>query len=176
MMMLGGMAVLVVGAAYMDQPPVAHTGGFGEPTCLQCHFGQPLNAPGGALALQGLPERYEPGSVYPLTVVLARPGIQRGGFQLSVRYAEGASEGKQAGTLMASGDEVTIDQKQGIHYLQHTLEGTRLVAPDSLQWTFRWEAPDTTAGAIVFHVAANAANGDESAFDDYIYTLETVVR
>src|SRR5690606_8758969 len=61
----GACALLVAAAGvrlpYPDRPPPAHTGGFGEPTCQQCHFDAPLNDPGGALYVEGLPERYTPG-------------------------------------------------------------------------------------------------------------------
>ena len=49
-----------------DGPPIAHTGGFGEPTCRVCHQGQPLNAAGGTLRVEGLPGRYEAGRTYEL--------------------------------------------------------------------------------------------------------------
>jgi len=67
-----GATVAAARAANYDGPPVAHTGGFGEPTCQACHQGEPLNAPGGSLRIEGLPQRYEPGRAYTLTMVLRR--------------------------------------------------------------------------------------------------------
>jgi hypothetical protein len=38
------------------------------------------------------------------------------------------------------------------------------------RWTFRWTAPaDAPGRAVVFHVAANAANDDDSPLGDFIY-------
>lgn len=175
LLVTAGACALLLGAVYLDGPPPAHSGGFGEPTCGQCHFDNPLDAPGGMLALDGIPEAVTPGEVYPLTITLARPEMQRAGFQLSVRYGGGASAGSQAGTLLATDERVAVDRAQGIEYIRHTEAGTALSAPDTVRWRFQWQAPDSAAGAIVFHTAANAANGDESALGDHVYTLEAEI-
>src|SRR2546428_12664528 len=73
--------------ANYDGPPVAHTGGFGEPTCPACHQDEPLNAPDGSLRVEGLPRRYEPGRAYMPSGVLRRAGIARARFALSTRVA-----------------------------------------------------------------------------------------
>ena len=80
---------------YPEGPPPAHTGGFGEPTCQACHADNPLNAPGGSLALRGLPAVYAPATAYRVTITLRRPGLGRAGFQLAARFATG----DQAGSL-----------------------------------------------------------------------------
>lgn len=38
-----------------------------------------------------------------------------------------------------------------------------------------WRAPEGL-GSVVFHIAANAANGDDSPLDDFIYTREFVLN
>jgi hypothetical protein len=38
-----------------------------------------------------------------------------------------------------------------------------------------WTAPSVTR-TIVFHVAANAANGDERADGDYVYTIAREIQ
>src|SRR5262245_24686351 len=86
---------------YADRPPLAHTGGFGEETCRQCHFDNPLNEPGGSLSIDGVPPAYQPGASYRLTVRLRRAGLARAGFQLAVRQAIGPGAGRQAGVLAA---------------------------------------------------------------------------
>lgn len=171
---LTGAVLLLIGLVYADGPPPAHTGGFGEPTCLTCHFDGDLNAPGGSLTVDGLPAAYIPGHPYPLTVRLARPDLQRGGFQLTARFADTNRAGQQAGRFTIADERVAADREAGIAYLRHTPAGTG-PAEDSLRWTFTWTAPDTAAGQVVFHLAANAANGDDSEFGDYIYALEAVI-
>lgn len=170
----GGLIALFLGAAYMDGPPVAHTGGFGEETCYYCHFDGTLNDGEGLLEVDGVPETYAPGDVYELTIKLMRPGMERGGVQLAARYAEGENEGHQAGTLEATDEALAVDQADGIQYIRHTPEGTEPVAPDTIAWLLTWHAPEAAAGPVVFHAAANAANGDASEFGDAIYTVEVL--
>ncbi len=165
---------------YADAPPPAHTGGFGEPTCRACHFGAELNAPGGKLILEGIPEQYSPAQTYRIVVKLSRPAIERGGFELAARFAEDPDEGAQAGELRPADSlraSITVDN--GIQYAHQTLAGTKLAAPDAAKWILIWTAPDSARAPVVFHASANAANDDASAFGDFIYTQaarsETIV-
>ena len=84
---------MLLGAAlprvsFRDGPPAAVTGGFGEDSCLACHFENALNEPGGSLVLSGLPDSYEPGNEYALSLTLERPALRVAGFQLSARMAD----------------------------------------------------------------------------------------
>ena len=158
----------VAAAAFPDHAPVAMTGGFGEATCASCHFGSALNDADGSFAVDGVPARYSPGATYDLRVRLARPGMEAAGFQLTARYADGT----QAGALDAgAGAEVRVHE--GVRYAGHT----DVAAADAGEaaWTVRWTAPES-AGAVVFHAVANAADGDESPLGDYVYTAEIGTR
>ena len=150
--------------AYPDRPAPAHTGGFGEPTCLACHFDGDFNPPGGGLSVEGWPERPEPGADYEITVRIAREEMGRAGFQLAVRTADGL----QAGTLAPADDRSAVVESGGVEYLHHTLDGTALTGEAEAMWRFTWTAPDTLAPLRV-HIAANAANDDASEFGDAIY-------
>lgn len=180
-MILAGLAFLwapVLGTMYADGPPPAHTGGFGEPTCRECHFDGEVNAPGGTLAIEGVPEIYIAGERYVVTVTLSRPEMQRGGFQLAARFADGEREGRQAGSLRALSDRagVTSGPDNEVLYAQHTEPGTALVSPDTARWTVEWTPPESGEGSVVFHIAANTANGDDSAFGDLIYLRSIQTR
>jgi hypothetical protein len=158
---------------YPENPPVAHTGGFGEPTCHACHFEAEPVADASALSVQGLPHDFVPGARYPLEVRLAVTGMRRAGFQLAIRFAEGEAAGEQAGTLAAAGDRATVtvspaDSRPGVAYAHHTRAGTSLVSPDSAVWRLEWVAPPH-GGAVLVHVAANAANDDASELGDRIH-------
>ena len=59
----------------------------------------------------------------------------------------------------------------GLEYIQHTVLGSELAEPELATWVFRWTTPDAD-DPVIFHVAANSANGDNSPFGDYIYTAE----
>ena len=168
---------LIAGAPYPDKPPPGHTGGFGEPTCLDCHFGGELNEPGGGVSLTGVPEAYAPGERYRITVVLTRDGLRGGGFQLAARFAAGELAGAQAGTLTPVDDRAAVDEDRtaGVQYAQHTLAGLGPVASDTVRWLLEWTAPEE-GGDVVFHVAANAVDLDESPFGDWIYTTSSRSR
>lgn len=161
-------------AAYADGAPAAHTGGFGEPTCRECHFDHEADAPGGALQLLGFPRSYRADSVYNLEVRLTRSGLVRAGFQLAVRFAGGGRAGRSAGRLLVEGDRV---QRVGggpdsVDYVSHTVEGSRPATSDTARWQVAWRAPEEPSDKVRLNVAANAANGDDSEFGDYIYLLE----
>ncbi|MGH7672402.1 MAG: choice-of-anchor V domain-containing protein [Gemmatimonadales bacterium] len=159
-------------ATYKDGPPPAYTGGFGEPTCHACHVGAPLNEAGGTLAIDGVPDRYQPGRPYDLEVTLRREGMRRSGIELAARLADGDRAGTQAGVLAPADDRTVVvrDSSTRIEYLTHTLVGTSVAAGGTGRWTFRWTAPaDASERAVVFHIAANAANDDDSPLGDFIY-------
>ncbi|HEX7123909.1 MAG TPA: choice-of-anchor V domain-containing protein [Gemmatimonadaceae bacterium] len=153
--------------AYRDGPPPGFSGGFKEDTCVACHFDYALNVNPGRLTLSA-PERYTPGETYTLTVTLTRPRMKVGGFQLTARFEE---DGAQAGTLtVVPGDEkrIKVSPDRGVQYAYHQRPGTQLVSRDTARWTLRWTAP-ARGGTVVFNVAGNAANEDDTQFGDYIY-------
>ena len=81
-------------AAYLDGPPPAHAGGFGDDTCHACHFENDLDAPGGSLAISGLPDTLDPSQTYRVTVSLERADMRRAGFQLVARVNDGDGDGR----------------------------------------------------------------------------------
>ena len=161
-------------AAYADGAPPGFTGGFGEQACDACHFEAAINTKPGQLTITGVPERFVGGERYPLTITLSRPGMAMGGFQFAARMEDG---GAQAGSLEPGpGEEkrVTIE-KGSVQYVNQRLAGTTLIEPGTAKWTLTWTAP-TMTGAVVFHVAANAADKDEAARGDYVYTAAASSR
>jgi hypothetical protein len=170
--LLPALAVLVPALVlYEHQPPPAHTGGFGEPSCASCHFDNELNAPGGLLEIEGLPDGYTPGERYLLSIVLQRPELRRGGFQLASRFAAGEEAGSQAGALRAVDERVEVVEAGGVSYARHTRAGSREVEGATTRWQLEWTAP-TRGGVVSLNVAANAANGDASEFGDFIQLVE----
>jgi hypothetical protein len=175
--LLPGAAVLwsaavmgVVVTAFHDGPPPAHTGGFGEQTCAECHFDGGANDPAGSLSLNGVPDGFVPGTRYRLEIAVTHPEMRSGGFQLAARFADAPREGQQAGAVHAVDARVTVlaDQQRDVQYAQHSSAGATLTGTAASSWGVEWEAP-AEAGAVVFHVAANAANNDLSALGDVIY-------
>ncbi|MEX1212162.1 MAG: choice-of-anchor V domain-containing protein [Balneolaceae bacterium] len=153
--------------APLDGP---YTGGFGEPTCHSCHFDYDLNPEEGALILEGIPDVWEPGKTYQWKVSVEREDLQKGGFQLSARL----KEGEQAGRFEWSSDRITttpVGDREGV-YVQHSGNGTEPIEEGRISWVIDWIAPDRGSGAVYVHIAANAGNGDDSSFGDWIYLAD----
>jgi hypothetical protein len=156
-------------SGYADGAPPGFTGGFGEQACDACHFDNSINAKPGQLTLSGVPEHFTPGQRYTLTVTLARPEMKLGGFQLASRID---GSGAQAGTLAAApGEEkrIAIDTASGIQYARQRRDGAGPAPPGIVRWEVVWTAP-AAGGTVMFHASANAADGDEAAAGDYVYT------
>ena len=171
---LGSLVAPRPGGAHADGPPPRNTGGFREPTCALCHRGGEPNAPGGALRLVA-PASYRPGAEHAIEVQLERPGLRRGGFHLSVRFAEGTLAGTQAGELLAVAEWVQVVAAHKVAYASHTAAGTQVATAGEARWQLRWKAPAAGGGTVVFHLAANASNDDDSELGDAIYTTALTI-
>ncbi len=166
-------------AAYVDGPPPAHAGGFGGDTCHACHFENDLNASGGALAISGVPDTFDPSATYRITVSLERAGMERAGFQLTARVGDGDGAGRPAGVLQApDGDErvQVVVANDAMAYAQHTEAGTTIERMGAASWNVEWRPLNAGRGTVTFHAAANAANDDASEFGDFIYTASAATR
>ncbi len=159
---------------YADGAPPGFAGGFGESGCDSCHFDGAVNAAPGRVTLTGVPERFTPGTAYPITITLSRPEMKMAGFQLTARFENG---GAQAGTMAAGpGEDKRIKIEPGtIQYANQRLAGAELTEAGTAKWTVVWTAP-AAPGTVLFHVAANAANKDEAARGDFVYTAMAVSR
>jgi uncharacterized protein (TIGR03437 family) len=152
-------------------PPLARTGAFGEPTCVDCHTGTALNGGEGSVTI-GAPTFYAPGTTAPITVTIQDSSSDRRkwGFELSVRF----QNGRQAGSFTATAPVDVQTSAAGIQYALHhpAQSGTG----NKFIYTLNWAAPaDASGGNVVFSAVANAANGDLSSAGDHIYTNQLEV-
>ena len=176
---LGGflLSLAATAGAFKEGPYPNVTGGFGEQSCHLCHLDNPVNAPGGAVALEGVPSTFTPGQTYPITVTITREGMRRGGFEIGARFASGRQRGKQAGTWRLLDARVQLIPgavDKALTFVQHNLMGSRAASAGANTWTIEWTAPATAAAPVQFNVAANASNNDDSPLGDFIYL--TAVR
>jgi hypothetical protein len=167
-------------SAHVLGPDPAVNGIFGT-TCISCHSGNPLNAAGGSVTIDGLPTStgWTPGQTYPLTITIQRPGQRLFGFQLS---AVADASNQQAGTLAlgsprvkvicgrgtaaTSTDEVPCTTAGAIQYAEHN---NAQIATST--YAVNWTAPSSASvGTVRFNLAGNAANGDILQTGDFIYT------
>lgn len=98
------------------------------------------------------------------------------GFQAAFRVLKGDHPGSAAGRVVALDEHARVvrDPLTGVEYIQHTGPGTGLVNEVG-QWVIEWIAPEDDL-TVVFHIAANSANGDNSPLDDLILTSAVELR
>lgn len=162
---------VMLAAAYRTGPPPGYSGGFGEDSCHYCHYEfEPTEDPA-AFAVTGFPETYLPGERYILEVSVSAERLGAAGFQLAVRFADGAAAGHNAGSLESMGERTSVDvsEKNGVAYARQTLEGITPQEAGRAAWRVTWTAP--ADGRVRLDAAANAGDGDESQMGDRVYTL-----
>ncbi len=149
------------------------TGGFGEQTCHSCHFDYDLNQRGGSLSIRGLNDSFKPGKEYKVVVTVESERLEIGGFQMTARFKDGS----QAGNFDWNGERLMLTPSisDTIQYLQHSKNGTKPTGERKISWSFIWKAPESNPGPVIFNIAANAGNNDDSAFGDWIYVKEKIV-
>lgn len=159
---------------YPEHLDEALTGGFDEETCHSCHFDYDVNDDQGSLAVEGVEETYQPGEQYELTVTVEGEELEIGGFQMTSRFEDGS----QAGDFEWDDDRLTLTPSisDEVAYVQHSAEGTRPTGEGKIAWSLTWTAPESDARPVVFNVAANAGNDDDSPFGDWIYVEEITVQ
>jgi hypothetical protein len=165
-------AVPLAVSAFKEGPYPNVTGGFGEQTCHLCHLDNPVNAPGGAVTLDGIPPAFTPGQTYPITITISRQGLRRGGFEIAARFAGGKQKGRQAGAWRLTDTRAQLIPgavDKALTFVQHNQIGSRAPSPGANTWTIEWTAPEGNAGPVQFNVAANASNNDDSPLGDFIY-------
>jgi len=158
--------------AFKEGPYPNVTGGFGEQSCHLCHLDNRINAPGGAVTLDGIPPAFAPGGTYPITVTVKREGLRRGGFEIAARFASGKQKGRQAGSWKPLDARVQLIPgavDKVLTFVQHNLAGSRVAETGANTWTIEWTAPSDATAPVQFNVAANASNNDDSPLGDYIY-------
>jgi len=165
--------LFVSGVAYakITGPDAGYTNAPGDlGNCTSCHdtFHDPNVGPG-SVRMTGVPAVYTPGQEYTATVIVQQNNRQNFGFQLTAID----QNGNRAGTLESIGSDTQVNEETGAggrQYIEHTEVGTFPNGPASRSWLIRWTAPSTDIGPIRFWFAGNAANGDRTNQNDYIYT------
>jgi hypothetical protein len=155
-------ALLVVCGEAVAAPegaPWDHDGGPGRRDCSLCHFDSEAARQAQALSLEGLPAKACAGATYQLSLHLDDPALKSAGFLITAEMS-----GRGAGAFAA------IDARTEANgaALRSTKAGVRQETKPA-RWEFRWTAPASIDGPIIFYVAANASNDDASAFGDKIF-------
>jgi hypothetical protein len=163
------LAIPVITYASVFGPDFGYTGAPGDNgNCTACHTGTP-NSGGGSVNVTGIPNAYQPGQQYNVTVTVQQTARTRFGFQLTAID----SNGNRAGTLESLGGDTSLNPvsgQGGRQYIQHTQQGTSQNVNNGRSWQVRWTAPATGIGQVRFFVAGNAANNNGNETGDSIYT------
>lgn len=157
--------------AYPEHLTGSFTGGFGEETCRSCHFDYDLNPDGGSLSVSGIPKTITAGDSINIAITVKRNELGRAGFQLSARHENGS----QAGHFdLAANSRVMFSEAvpDSLQYVQHSSSGSNVGDEKKNSWVIKWIAPDKLDEGVIFNITANAANGDQSEFGDFIYAKE----
>ncbi|HMV99336.1 MAG TPA: hypothetical protein PLL06_00150 [Acidobacteriota bacterium] len=159
-------------SAYSGGPDPGYTSAPGDlGTCVSCHDSFELNSGSGVVTLSGVPQMYQPGQTYPLTLTVQQAGRQRWGFQLTTV----ASTGESVGAFVVT-DPINTQLRSTTFgqltrtYIEHTQAGTFAGTPRMGRWTFSWTAPAEDRGSVSFYFAGNAANNDTTNQQDFIYS------
>jgi hypothetical protein len=164
-------------SCYAGEPPLLTT-------CQTsgCHEDFPLNTGTVQLHLYlgGADSAYIPGQFYTITVSISRPGMVRGGFQITALQDNHTSVSPGLYFLTDTVRTQVIDAfhshsggcpTQNKVWIEHTGNGIDQVAGDSIKWQYRWKAPSTNVGTITFYLAAVDANMDLDNTGDHVYSL-----
>lgn len=166
-----------LGSTFPDGAPARVSGGFGEDTCVACHWEfEDEDDSVGSVGLSGLPESWKPGASYTLDIELERAGMAVGGFQLAARFAEDTTQAGLFHVPEHETDRVALLDEGGLLFAQHTEAGTSGDEETGrILWSVVWEAPETDGsgnGEVVLNVSAVAGDGDRSQMGDYVYSRE----
>jgi len=142
-------------------PPNMKTGAPGEGTCHDCHNTYVLNSGPGTFSMD-TPASFQPGETYQITVTVTQSDRQRWGFEFTPL---------DIGTITIT-DPTNTQQatEESKIYVKQTSTGTYSGNPGPAVWNFNWTAPASPPDTVRFYAAGNAADGNFSRTNDYIYT------
>ncbi|MBV9211483.1 MAG: hypothetical protein JOZ52_12670, partial [Acidobacteria bacterium] len=163
-------------SASASGPSPSFTNAPGEGNCTACHTSFDVNSGGGSVVITGLPARYTPSQIYPVTVTVTHVNAVIFGFELTSID----TLGRQAGTLLnTTGQSTQMQVVQGLvggntrDYIEHNVNGTIPTQFNTKSWTFNWRAPATRLGRVTLYAGGNGANSDGTPIGDYIYTTSS---
>lgn len=144
--------------------PVSYaSGGIG--VCTSCHFSYDVNEGDGSVTIEA-PETFVPGETLTFTVTVdnTTPPVTepKQGFEVSVEDDEAVAH---VGTLVIVDSDNTRFAEGNPNYVTHTSTGNQQTT-----WTVGWTAPADAPETVTIYAAGNAANGNFSPTEDYIYT------
>lgn len=119
--------------------------------CASCHFDNEPVMDSSAITVRGLSDGVTANAIYDLALTFVAPTEINAGFAITSTQGDFVSGER----LEAKGSELRSTQMQ---------TGDRVVS-----WSAKWRAPETFDKNIMFFVAVNASNDDQSPFGDEVH-------
>jgi uncharacterized protein (TIGR03437 family) len=166
--------------SFSGGPDPRHTGAPGDTTCATagCHTGTAVNGGPGSVAI-AFPNdsmTYTPGTRQRWTITVTDAQQRVFGFQATARLESNLSAA-QAGSFRPVDARTAVVCDDGslrpasgcranftVEFIQHT------GANATNTFTVEWDPPATAVGNVRIYVAGNAANGNNTAGGDRVYT------
>jgi hypothetical protein len=162
--------------------PVSSSGAPDEVTCANsgCHDDSKINNGNALLRVKVGDDltKYVPGKVYPITVKITEPGVNRFGFQVvALKNSDHLNAGEMAVTDITRTQIISNDiALQDRRYVTYTYPGTAPSAPGEGEWTMNWTAPEKNVGPVTLYIASVSANNDNTDKGDHVYTTSITLN
>ncbi len=150
-------------------------------TCFQCHNGGPGVNQGSGRVTIGV-GTYVPGLKQDVSITITDPTALRWGFEMTARLV--SDPAKQAGTFIPS-DQIQVrcapDGRSDVscngepEFAMHRASSTFPSSGGPKTYLLSWVPPSDDAGPVTFYVAVTAANNDNLATGDRVYTASSTI-
>ena len=158
------------------------TGAPGEQTCNRsgCHSDASVtkDSPVNTFTFSNPDQTYNLNGSYGISIEINFPGISKFGFEI---VAIDSATQKNVGTWwlteplrmhIINGESPVNERK----YITHTADGTVATSTGKNKWNFRWQAPITNKGTILFYYATNATNKNDKVTGDQLFLSSHKIR
>ncbi len=158
------------------------TGAPGEKTCNRsgCHSDASTtkDSPVNSFIFSNPSNTYNLNGSYGISVEINFPGSEKFGFQI---VAIDSATQKNVGTWWLTeplrthiiNGEAPVTERR---YITHTADGTVATSSGKNKWNFRWQAPTTNKGTVMFYYATNATNKNDKATGDQLFLSSHKIR
>lgn len=153
----------MMAGAYMNHPD-CRTGAPGEGTCADCHKSYALNTGDGYVMVAGLPEQYEPGKSYTLTVSVYSPGMIRYCFEMVIMPDD---DEQPTGSFVCLD---TTETKISGQYIKTTMNGFLGATEYCKSWNVQWNSPSKAEYPVTFYCVGMGSDCDNDENGDRTYT------
>ena len=161
------LAFSMLAGAYMNHPDY-RTGAPGEGTCRDCHSSYGLNTGAGEIMVMGIPEMYDPGQSYTLTVKVYSPDMSQFCFELT---AVAEDDDAPSGSF-ACIDSTETCVRGGGKYIKTTKMGCMGATDYTKTWDVTWKSPSKAESAITFYGCGLGGDAEGNKGGDRVYTCK----